>query len=198
MRQTVTPRNFVQEVLHYPQGKNQPPTEVVEALRGLAAGEITIDVIQVRREKSLVVRLASGEVIIYRMLANMIYTTSLSPQSPASVILFIGRLWLEQRPEFMKPFLAFLGDFMRDAESSATASAIAEASRVLLPIIENELTLDHTAAAPAGDFLNWFYAVQLLRDEPALDELTTKPNSTLSIVVDPLGFLKLGTSRFGF
>jgi hypothetical protein len=189
MRQTVTPCNFVQEVLHYPQGKNQPPTEVVEVLRGLAAGEITIDVVQAGRQKSLVVRLASGEIIIYRLLTNMIYTTSLSPQSPASVVLFIGRLWLEKRPEFMKPFLAFLGDFMRDAESSATASAIAEVSQVLLPIIENELALDYTAA-PAGDFLNWFYAVQFPRDEPVLDELTTKPDSTLSIAVDDISFLQ--------
>jgi hypothetical protein len=195
MRQTLTTDNFVQEVLHYPQGKGQPPTEVVEALRGLAAGNITIDIIKGGPEKSLVVHLASGEIIIYRLSSNMVYTTSRAVQSPESIILFISRLWLEQRPEFMKPFLAFLGAFAQDAQSSATAQALAELSQVLLPIVENEL-------APVTnnsnvDFVSWFSSVNPLRDAPILPELTAEPESTLSIAVDSLGFLKLGLSRLG-
>jgi hypothetical protein len=194
MRQTLTTNNFVQEVLHYPQGKGQPPTEVAEALRSLAAGKITIDVVKSGPEKSLVVHLASGEIIFYRLISQQVYTTSRAAQSPESIVLFIGRLWLEQRPEFMKPFLAFLGEFMRDAESLATDQAIAEVSRVLLPIVEKELTLPSTGDT---DFTCWFNSINPLRDAPILPELTAEPESTLSIFVDSLGFLKLGLSRLG-
>jgi hypothetical protein len=188
MRQTVISRNFVQEILHYPQGKNQPPTEVIVALRGLAAGKITIDVVKSGREKSLVVHLASGEAIIYRLISQMVYTTSRVAQSPESIVLFIGRLWLERRPEFMKPFLAFLAAFAQDPESLATAQALAAVSQVLLPIVE-KLTLDYVKNSDA-DFTCWFNSVQLPRDETVLPELTAKPDSTLSIAIDSLGFLQ--------
>jgi hypothetical protein len=94
----------------------------------------------------------------------------------------------------MKPFLAFLGEFMRDAESLATDQAIAEVSRVLLPIVEKELTLPSTGDT---DFTCWFNSINPLRDAPILPELTAEPESTLSIFVDSLGFLKLGLSRLG-
>ena len=192
MRQTMTARNFVQEVLHYPQGKGQPPLEVVEALRGLATGKITIDVIKSGREKSLMVRLASGKIIIYRLISQMVYTTSRAAQSPESIVMFIGRLWLERRPEFMQPFLAFLAAFAQEPESPATAAALAEVSQVLLPIVENELTRDYTSDA---DFTCWFNSVKPLRDVGVLWELTQKPESTLSIAVDSLGFLKRGSKN---